>query len=72
MWKIHSPRYPKNTFPEVLHIRLSFLHLMSNGLNEVINSLTQIVTFYKVLCSIFSKGTQPFDFIKPNFIWKLT
>ena len=27
---------------------------------------------HKFLCSIFSKGAQPFDFIKPNLIWKLT
>ena len=27
---------------------------------------------YKFLCSILSKGTQPFDFIKPNVISKLT
>ena len=26
---------------------------------------------YKFLCSIFSKATQPFDFIKWNIIWKL-
>ena len=36
IWKTHSPRYPKNIFPEVACIRLSFLHLISNGLNEVI------------------------------------
>ena len=27
---------------------------------------------YKFLCSIFSKGTKPFDFIKCTVIWKLT
>ena len=32
----------------------------------------QIVAFYKFLCSIFIKGTQTFDFMKPNVIWKLT
>ena len=40
IWKIHPPRCPKNTFPEVFH-PLRFLHLISNGLNRVhINSLT--------------------------------
>ena len=48
IWKTHSPRCPKNTntFPEVFHINLSFLHLKSNGLNGVnTNSLTWIVVF---------------------------
>ena len=26
---------------------------------------------YKFLCSLFNKDTYPFDFIKPNIIWKL-
>ena len=26
---------------------------------------------YKFLCSLFNKDTYPFDFIKPNVIWKL-
>ena len=34
IWKIHPPRCPKNTFPKVFH-PLSFLHLISNGLNRV-------------------------------------
>ena len=39
-WKIHPPRCPKSTFPKVFHT-LSFLHLISNGLNRInINSLT--------------------------------
>ena len=43
IWKIHPPRCPKNTFSKVFH-PLSFLHLISNGLNKVnINSLMQIV-----------------------------
>ena len=43
IWKIHPPKCPKNTFPKVFH-PLSFLHLISNGLNRVnINSLMQIV-----------------------------
>ena len=66
IWKTNSPRYPENTFPEVFCIRLSFLHLLSNRLNE------DCGFFYKVLWSIISKGKQPFDFIKPNIIWKLT
>ena len=40
IWKIRPPACPKNTFPKVFH-PLSFLHLISNGLNGVnINSLT--------------------------------
>ena len=35
IWKTNSPRYPRYTFPEVFHIRLSFLHLMSNGLEKI-------------------------------------
>ena len=39
--KAHSPRCLENTFPEFFHIKLSFLHLIANGLNEAtINSLT--------------------------------
>ena len=39
IWKTHHSRCPKDTFPEVFHIK--FLHLISNGLNRVnINSLT--------------------------------
>ena len=34
IWKTHSPRYPENTSPEVFCIRLSFLHLLSNRVNE--------------------------------------
>ena len=45
IWKTHSPRYPKNTFPDIFCIRSSFFHLISNRLNEVINSLIQIVAF---------------------------
>ena len=40
IWKIHPPRRPKNTILDVFN-PLSFLHLISNGLNRVnINSLT--------------------------------
>ena len=28
--------------------------------------------YRKVWCNVFGKGTQPFDFIKCNEIWKLT
>ena len=38
--KTHSPRYPKNTFSEVFHIKLRFLNVISDGLNGInINSL---------------------------------
>ena len=44
VWKIlkaHSPRCPKNIFIAFFHIKLSFSHLIANGLNEAnINSLT--------------------------------
>ena len=44
IWKTHALRCPKNTIPEVFHIKLSILHLIPNGLNQVsINSLTWIV-----------------------------
>ena len=72
--KTRSPRYPKNTFPEVFCIKVSFFHLISNGLNGVIiNSLQcRLWLCFKLLRSIFSKSTQPFDFIRRNIIWKLT
>ena len=66
----------KNTFPEVFRIKFSFLHLISNGLNGFnSNSFTcsrRLLLCSKILCSIFSKGTKPFDFIKLNIIHKLT
>ena len=34
IWKSHSPRCHKNTFPEVFHIKLGFLHLVLNVPNE--------------------------------------
>ena len=34
IWKTHPPRCPKNSIPEVLHIKISFLLLISNGLNR--------------------------------------
>ena len=34
IWKTHPPRCPKNSIPEVLHIKISFLLLTSNGLNR--------------------------------------
>ena len=44
IYKTHSPRCTENTFPEIFHIKLSFLHLISNGLNGInINSLTYTV-----------------------------
>ena len=70
IWKTHPPRCPENTFPEILCIK--YLHLISNGPNGVnINLLTLTVLYYKFLCSTFSKGTQPFDFIKRNIIQTL-
>ena len=40
---------------------------------EVISTHRRRLWFYdKFLRSIFSKSTQPFDFIKPNAILKLT
>ena len=67
----NSPWCPKNTFPEVFCIALSFLHLIWNGPNGVYWHRSWLCS--KFLCSIFlcSKDTQPFDFIKPNEIWKL-
>ena len=71
IWNTHSLRCPKNTFPEVFYI--FFFHLISNGLNGVsINSLTLLWLYYKYLRNIFSKGTQTFNFMKPNVIWKLS
>ena len=43
IWKTRPRRCLKNTLPEVFCIKLSFMHLISNGLNEVINLLMQIV-----------------------------
>ena len=74
IWKTCSPRCPKIHFQRFF--ALSFKHLISNGLNWVNNnSLMLIVAMwicgYKFLCSIFSKGTQRFDFIRRNVIQKL-
>ena len=60
-WKTHSPRYPKNKFPEDF-LALRFLHLISNGLDEVnINSMCRLWLSYEFLFSVFSEGTKPFD-----------
>ena len=41
IWKNHPPKCLKSNFPEVFYFKLSFLHLLSNGLNGVYaNSLT--------------------------------
>ena len=54
-----------------LHLRCCIgleLNIGLNGLNAVnINS----VTWNSFLCSIFSKGAKPFDYIKRNIIRKL-
>ena len=42
--------------------------LISNGLDGVNNNLGLC---YKFLCSIFSKGTKLFDFMKRNIVWRL-
>ena len=49
IWKTHPPRCPKNTFPEVFHIKSSILQLISNGLNEFsINSMRHhFVSFHQ-------------------------
>ena len=73
-----SRKYEKLTLLDALKIpevfRLIFfsffLHLISNGLNESIIDI-DCWFIHKFLCSIFSKGTQPFDFIKRTVIWKL-
>ena len=60
--KTQPPRCPKNKFPEILIL---------NGQSRVkINTQTYIVAcgFVTNFCRIFSKGTQPFDFIKRNVI----
>ena len=36
--KKHPPRCPKDIFPEVFSIKLSFLHLISNELDGVSNN----------------------------------
>ena len=61
--KIHFQRF----------FELSFLHLISNGLKRKISTHWCRLWFcYTFLCSIFSKGTQTFNFIRPNIILKLT
>ena len=67
-------KYEKLTLLDVLKIHfqrffgLSFLHLTSNGPNGVNRNVDH---GFMINFCIFSKGTQPFDFIKPNVIQKL-
>ena len=64
----------KNTSPQIF-FALSFLLLLSNGLNGVIYQPIDInwdLDFYRFLCSVFIKSTQTFDSMKPSVIWKLT
>ena len=58
IWKIHCPRYPKTTFPDVFHIKCFAFDI--NGLNGV-----------RLLCRNLVKDIQPFDFIKRNIIQQL-
>ena len=51
-------------------LKLSFLHLISNGLSESVIDV-DCGFIYKFLFSIFSKWTQPFNFIKCIVIQKL-
>ena len=60
--KTYPPRCPKSTFSEVFYIKLS---------NLASTHWHRLWLCYKFLCCIFSKGIQPFDFIKHNIIWKL-
>ena len=39
---------------------------------ELVSTHCRLWLCYKFLCSIFSKGKQPFDFVKRNVIQKLT
>ena len=66
IWKTHPPRCPKISIPKVLHIKISFLLLISNGLNGFdINIDCVFFFFFFTFCvNIFSNETQPFDFIK--------
>ena len=60
----NSPsRCPKNTFPECFCNKLSFLHLISNVL-VISTHWRRLRLCYRFLCSMFSKDTSPFDFIK--------
>ena len=36
IWKTHPPKCPKTTLSEVFRLKLSYLHLISNGINESI------------------------------------
>ena len=64
---------PKNIFPEVFYIKLSFWHLISNGLKELASTHWHRQWLcYNFLCRIFNKGTQQFDFIKHSAIRKFS
>ena len=62
----HSPRSPKIHFQRFF--TLSFLQCTEWSLCQLIGVGCGIVVN---LCYIFSKATQPFDFIKPNIFGKL-
>ena len=47
--KTHSSRYPKNIFPEVFRIRLSFLHLYQIDYMKLSTRSDRLWLFYKVL-----------------------
>ena len=64
---------PKIHLQGLFTLKLSFLHFRSNQLNGVTSThWLRWRLCYKFLCSIFSKGTEPFDYTKSNIIWKLT
>ena len=64
IWKTQHPRCTKNTYPEVF--RIKFI-----AFNIYWTHWGRLWLCYKFLCRMFSKGTQPFDFVKHNIIRKL-
>ena len=49
IWKTHPPRCPKISIPKVLHIKISFLLLISNGLNGFDINIDCVFFFFFLL-----------------------
>ena len=62
IFEAYPPWCPKSTFPDVFYIKLNKL---------ASTHWHRLWLCYIFLCSIFSKGIQPFDFINCNIIRKL-
>ena len=69
IWKTHSPRYHENIFPEAFYI-IKFFAFNINWTKWSYQFIDTDCGFFIKFCEPFkySKGIQPFDFIKSKVI----